>query len=213
VAVFFALAGTGFALRFQALTDGRLDSTSEIALNSAGHVALSLASVALLAFTQRIFRPAVRWARSALWCGAALSLAALALLPIDGGASREDANSLLALNGLRAVVFSWSFAEAFNYWRQMRRRAVLGLSDRVVENRFLLWSIWSAGLALCFVFVFALRVAGRAIDAGSELLPQYMPLIRLVLVSCVLASVVAICLCFFPPARYRVWLQRSAAHT
>ncbi|MBM4383859.1 MAG: hypothetical protein FJ091_10880 [Deltaproteobacteria bacterium] len=207
VAAFFALSGLGFALRFQALNDGRLDTTLEIALNSAGHVALSLASIALLSFTQRIFRPT---ARAAMWGGSALSLAALALLPLDGGATREDADSLLALNALRALVFSWSFLEAFLYWRQMRRRAALGLGDHVVANRFLLWSIWSAGLALCFVFVLGMRIAGRAIGADSALLPTYMPMIRVVLGAVVLASFVAICLCFFPPARYRAWIARPA---
>jgi hypothetical protein len=182
-------------------------------VNVAGHVALSLASVALLVFTRRIFRPDAPWARRLVWLGGSGALAALALLPLDGGAAREDAPSLLALNALRTLTYAWSFAEALHYWRQMRRREALGLADPLVVNRFLLWSIWSGGFALCFGLVLLVRLAGRALGAGAEILPSDLPMIRVVLGAVVFASAAALWLCFFPPRAYVARLASPAART
>jgi len=211
VAAFFLLSGLGFSMRFRAVADGLLDSPAEIAVNVAGHLALSLACVALFAFTQRLFRPQERWARVLFWVASAGSIGAVALLFLDGGSQREDAASLLVLNSLRTASYGWSFAEAFLYWRQMRKRAALGLAEPLVANRFLLWSTWSGGLALCFGFVLATRIAGRMLGAGAELMPTVFPLIRIVLGAAIFTSAAAIWLCFFPPRRYTDWILRRAA--
>jgi hypothetical protein len=209
VAGFFLASGLGFALRLQAVADGSVDRPFEIALNAAGHAGLSLACVALFAFTRRIFRPDEAWARLAFWAASAGSLLALAGLALDGGYRLESADSLLAVNAFRTAAYGWTFVEALRYWRLSQRRLRLGLVDVVVANRFLLWSVWSGGLTLCFGFVLVTRIAGRLTGIGAEVLPAVFPVIRVVLGAAVLTSAAAIWLCFFAPAWYRGWLQRT----
>jgi hypothetical protein len=211
VATFFLLTALGFACRLRAVSDGVLDRPAEVTINVAGHVALAFACLALFSFTQRAFRPAEGWARTLLRAASVVSVAALALLFVDGGVRREDAPSLLALNALRAGAFGWSFVEATLYWRQMRRRLALGLAEPLVTNRFLLWSIWTGGLALCFAFVLLLRIAGRITGVGAEAAPAVFPLLQAVLGASIFCSAAAVWLCFFPPARYRAWVASRAA--
>ena len=97
---------------------------------------------------------------------------------------------------------SWLGIEAFLYWNAMRRRARIGLADPVVANRFLLWTVASATGLLCLL---------------TSVPPHYLPahhwLLELdlfVFSAAGIATAAAYWLAFFPPGRYRRWLEAPA---
>lgn len=53
---------------------------------------------------------------------------------------------------LQQACLFWGSFEALRYWRQIRRRVALGLSDPLIANRFLCWGI-GAGAAAVGSFV------------------------------------------------------------
>jgi hypothetical protein len=53
-----------------------------------------------------------------------------------------------------AVPFAWSAVEAALEWRRSRKRVALGLADRQVSHRFLLWCVaTSAFVGICFLAI------------------------------------------------------------
>jgi ethanolamine transporter EutH len=96
----------------------------------------------------------------------------------------------------------------------MQKRVGLGLADPIVSNRFGLWSIWMGGLTLMLGIVLVLRLLGLFFGLEpsmmSIILPQVLPLLRLLLASVALVAGTAVWLTFFPPRFYARRLQRSA---
>jgi hypothetical protein len=102
------------------------------------------------------------------------------------------------------IPFGWAGAEAFNQYRQSRRRLPLGLCEPLVCNRFLLWSLFAImQVSICLA-----------------ILPQYASYEQHDLFSATwdtligageILSVATIWLVFFPPAAYRRWIEGTAA--
>jgi hypothetical protein len=213
VAAFFLATAFGLSLRLAAMADGVTDTPFEYLLNTLGHVGLSAACIALFVFTRTVFRPTERWAQQLQRFGVLASLASLAGLSLDGGfggAQSEQATSVLVANAIRTASYSWCFIESLLYWRMMRRRVALGLAEPIVANRFGLWCVWTGGLMSCLGLVLLGRIAGAAMGVGLEAAPNAMIVVRAVLLTGIVATMSAIWLSFFPPARYLDWIERRS---
>lgn len=208
VAAFFLASAAGLSLRLAAVADGITDSPIEYILNALGHVGLSIACIALFVFTRSVFHPTERWARRLHVFGVAAAIGSLAGLLLDGGVASEQATSVLVANGVRTASFSWCFVESLLYWQMMRRRVALGLAEPIVANRFGLWCVWTGGLMSCLGLVLLTRIVGLTMGLGVEALPHILRVVRIVLLSGVVTTMIAIWLSFFPPARYIDWIER-----
>lgn len=184
----------------------RISAARTWSLHVAGQLLIVLGPVFLLLFTRKVFRPA------ALWAG---GLVGLAILPgfVGGvlyfievtGPSPRPPGELLGVNLLNtapiAIAYFWATSESFAYYRRLRLRLRLGLTEADVVDRVLLWGLMTlaAGLAVVLNLV--------AMIEGFFLSPP------IVVASSILGLVHACCLflAFHPPAWYTGWLDRRYA--
>ncbi len=148
------VGGIGLALYPVAL---RLpDSLAGYSLWIAGEVLMRTGIALLGVFLWRVFRP-----QSGAALAGAVGCAALlfATLVWDLTAQRQwwmyeaaCASAYMAQLAF-AVPFVWSTVESWLEWRRSRRRVALGLADRQVSVRFLLWCVaTSAFVAICLLY-------------------------------------------------------------
>ena len=199
VGLFFLASGIGFGARVAAV---RPDESVDMVLNGVGHVALSLACIALYRFTRVVFRTESQAGRTAEAIGIAASLATLVAVFVGDGLVDERSVSVLAANLVRLTSYAWSFGEALRYWRMMRKRVTLGLADPTVSNRFGLWSIWTGGLASMLAVVLILRMLAMVLGPNPAHMPFILPLLQPLLAAVALVSGAAVWLTFFPPRFY-----------
>jgi hypothetical protein len=174
-------------------------------LNFAGRVTYLPVPIMLVLFTGRVFRPGERWTAWFAWATVALLLAGVGGSALVGdweGFSVSNRWFWLEWLGF-TLPFGWAGVEALLQHLRARRRVRLGLSERLVCNRLLLWALFGA-LQVCCSLV---------------LLPQYAQYQRdnlftatwdMLYGAFVIASLVMIWLVFFPPAVYRRWIARAA---
>jgi len=169
-----------------------------------GHAVLSVGFSALYVFVWRCFGPRSSWRRALALAG----VAALALLWVVQGLTEHflpPGGAVVRATGLtRALALSWAFAESLRYRWMMQRRARLGLTDPVVANRFLLWSLWTGCLLAASVVVVGTRflVADlEAIAPGTHLLIVFS------VTGFALTSGLSLWLAFFPPPGYLLRLR------
>lgn len=97
----------------------------------------------------------------------------------------------------------WGSIEALRYWRLMRRRARLGLSDPVVTNRFFMWGVGAGAAGV-----------GTAVGVAGQLLigrpPLEIPWVTLSSSLHGLVAAVALSLAFLPTAAYTRFLLERA---
>lgn len=186
---------------------GRL-VVSEVRMSAAALALLVLCvgSAFVYAFTWKTFRPRDAWAA---WLVAACSAAtgalaigayrSMAMAP--GETSSFDACGVW-LTGLyypMLVSFIWTAIEGFREWTRARRRLQLGLGDRVVANRFLLWG----------------GIGG--ISASNSLLGLYLnhlglsatkdPIVAAISSVGGITAAALLWLMFMPPAAYLRWIR------
>lgn len=174
-------------------------------LTFAARAAFLPVPIMLVLFTGRVFRPEERWTVWLAWGTAALLLVGVGGSVLVGdweGYSVDNRWFWLEWLGF-TWPFGWAGAEALLQHVQARRRVRLGLSERLVCNRLLLWALFGA-LQLCSCLV---------------LIPQYAQYQRdnlftatwdMIYGGCVVVSLVMIWLVFFPPAVYRRWVGGAA---
>lgn len=92
----------------------------------------------------------------------------------------------------------WLGGEAWGYWLRMRRRARIGLSDALLQNRFLLWTLAS----LTGVLLLATSAVPLYVQPGTPL--SDLNLAAFGLLGLTTASFYW--LAFFPPRAYRRWV-------
>ena len=118
------------------------------------------------------------------------------------------------------LVFGWAFVESFRYYIMMRRRVALGLAEPVVTNRFLLWTLWTAGLTILPLVVTAVRAVqlahfGASDPASglvfSEEAAWSLAVVRSTVMGVGPVIIAALWLSFFPPRSYVGWV-RARAH-
>ena len=189
-----------------AVLSSRIPPSEMWGLHIASQALFTLGYACLLLFTLRVFRPDTPWATC---------LAGLTLLALVGGAvayaielSGENPRAPGELVGLTlvnsaaiGVAYFWTAFESLRYYRQLRLRLRLGLTEVVVANRVLLWGLMSLAAGMAVV------ISSAALLAGSFMAAP------IVLVFSALGLVHAGCLflAFHPPAWYRSWLERRDA--
>ncbi len=163
-------------------------------------VGISAAVLCLGAFTWLTFRPESRAAACAFWASVAAMGGGIAGSGAVGAWAgfRADPARVWLETAAQILVYAWACAESLLYYRSARRRAMLGLTDPVVANRFALWGIYSGtygGVQLSFLI--GLASAGEYTGlAGLD-------------IALTLIGVSALWLAFFPPRVYAAWLRRS----
>lgn len=175
-------------------------------LNFAGRLAYTPAPVMIAIFTWLVFRPEARWPIGFAWITAALLVAG-----VGGSASAGEWDGFSIDNGWfwlewlgYTLPFGWAGTEAFLQHLQARRRLRLGLSERMVCNRLLLWA-WFGALQLCSCLVLIPQYA----QYGRENL--FTATWDLLYGAFVIGSLVTIWLVFFPPVLYRRWIAGAAS--
>jgi len=167
-------------------------------------VAIRLAALAILFFTWRVFRPDETWA---LWVFGIL-VGALVVSWVGFPLTQIHALTLAervwyeVFAVARSACLAWGALESFRCWRTGLRRGRLGLSDPLVTNRFLLWSIALGASAL---------LMGSTIWAGLAGVDPSSP--AWVLLESLFGSVgaVGLWLTFFPSDAYRRRIERRRA--
>jgi hypothetical protein len=103
-----------------------------------------VANTAFAFFNYRVFRPGVAWAKAVvLLCFLTVVGFAVAQLVGPGLVSYvESPVGPWRWHGAAAMLtIGWAAIESTRFYRQLRRRAVLGLTDPVVADRVRLWAI------------------------------------------------------------------------
>lgn len=119
-----------------------------------------LASLAMFVATWKTFRPAARWPGYVLGCAFVLFTASLlGDSAMAGTWTLRDGGPWYELGFWgRCSAFMWAAAEAGRYYRSMRRRARIGLSNAVVMDRFKLWTISSCSISAAFLIFYMGRL-------------------------------------------------------
>ena len=156
----------------------------------------------VIGFVVHVFRRGAVWARvlaavmwATLWAGWGIHVS-------QGGMSDAlpRGGYWIAMAVIGTYPF-WTAAESFASYTQMRKRVALGLGDRLVANRFLLWGLASLTTAGTIWVVNVPSLAGADIGgSGASRLAESCLLVTGVLGT---AAVVIYWLTFFPPAWYR----------
>jgi len=218
--LFFAGAGVGIPLRLLGAATVASDPEHAALLNTAGHLLFASGACALFAFTRLVFRPQARGAAAACAIGIAMVVISTLGVLMTGVINDEQSGFVLWTNLARVSALGWAFAESSLYARMMQRRTALGLGDPVVADRFRLWSLWTAALALAPLLAASARVLGRAIGITADTPPDLhshaatvLVLLRLAIVICAPLAVYGIVMSFFPPARYLERVRARATST
>ncbi len=169
-----------------------------------GWAGLVVAALCLLAFWQRVYHPDRIAARRTLWVGSALLVASLVGLLLTHSAGAQAAASPWYLPGLVAqgaayALNGWASAR---YWRMLRRRLSLGLSDPVVVNRILLWSMAASAVTLQYLY----SIIRVVVTGGSSISGFGIALIS----SLGLISAGTMLLAFLPPRCYLLRIERRS---
>ena len=219
--LFFVGAAFGISARFFAIGFRFTDPDGVMLIDNAAHVALSIGLTALVVFVLHVFHPESTGARAFGTAVVITGIATTAYAVWERATIGEQPATIIVTNSFRALPLAWVFFESVRYWRNMKRRAALGLADPVVLNRFMLWSVWTGGVTLVPVLALGLRVAILAIygTEGLEngqveaILPRLLMVMRGVMMLVLPTVMVSLWLSFFPPQRYldRVRTRAGAA--
>jgi hypothetical protein len=183
------------------------DETHFEPLYFAGRLLTDSGTVASVFFLRLVFRPRSRVG----WCLVAGVCGALAL-GIAGSAWLGD---LAALHPLRnpwwwlewaAVVVSvaWIGVEGLHHYGMAKLRERIGLCTPAVRHRFLLWGVAGATWTACELAYVFQQIEFDATGLFSASLDAVTATLEFVPIGC-------IWLIFFPPARYRRWIDRANA--
>ena len=204
-----AITGVGFPIVLLTELRETIGPVLTFAADFVGSFAAALGFAGFYVFTRRVFRPDSRWAAAltALGSGAALVATAATVWLAIGVESSEEKflivrNWEVLLFSSAAAGFLWSAFEALRYHAALRRRLALGLADRIVVNRVLLWGLTSASAGTALVILTLLPLANvNHLNAPVALFTAAL---------CGFLASVFLYLAFLPPAAYLRWLERSS---
>ena len=199
---YFALSGVAyFGWVLSILVDlGSLVETADFA----AWIVYSIGVVPYLMFTRSVFRPDDGWAAWLVYgCVAALGVGAV-VLTLQGERYPGLDNPLFWVQWIGYTApCVWMTAEAVGAHRVAARRSEIGLSDRVVANRYLLLGIFGA-LQILACFSDILMTIDVATDRSASAFADGL------LGGLEVAGIATLWLAFFPPAAYLAWLSGSA---
>ena len=172
-----------------------------VALWAASELITQLGIVCLYAFTQQVFRPGVRWARSAVGLAAVTLPVCLAGAARGLAAAAPETLSVEATGGWLLFcqfayggAFVWSAIEGFSHHMAARRQVAIGLLAPAVANRFLLFAIY--GLSCTAIALANAAAIVLGLDIATSLV-VVVPSAAFALVSSA-----AMFLAILPPAWY-----------
>lgn len=160
----------------------------------------------LVVFSWRVFHP-----KSRLALGFAALLISFILVALAGelwsgeflrySDSERIAGPFVPLgNVARGMAPAWMAFECFRFHNKLRLRARIGLAEPLVVHRVALWGIGMGASSLGY----ASAVAHRLVF-GTGLREHVWALTTVSLLGMI--SAVSIAMAFFPPARYRRWVE------
>jgi hypothetical protein len=173
-------------------------------LNFAGRVSYLPAPILIALFTREVFRSDSRYSSWMVYLTAALLIVGVGVSAMMGdweGFSLGNPFFWLEWSGF-TVPFAWAGLIVFGEYRSSLRRQRLGLCDRLVCNRLLLWSIWAltmVGLSILLLFMYSNYEASNAFSPLYDGLTGVLEIFSLGL----------IWLVFFPPRFYQKLLSDS----
>jgi hypothetical protein len=173
----------------------------------AARVLAQMGTLIFAVFTRRVFRAQERW-------GTWLVIATAICLGVGvaGSVWVGDWEGIYPLSnpwyGLECVgsiaPMGWMIAEGFVQYTKARQRRRLGLCAPLVCNRFLLWG-------LVGILWLLLELSLIAQNVEYELTQHWSGSLDLLTASLDVVPVALVWLVFFPPARYRRWVEGTAA--
>ncbi|MDP6977730.1 MAG: hypothetical protein QF570_03895 [Myxococcota bacterium] len=213
------LLGAGFAslmigiplLAASRLGRGGIDDVRSAPL-IAGLLCIAVAAACLSSFVWRTFRPGRRWAVAVPVAVACCELAimteilrTLSTSPGDMPAAQVVRDVVLWIRVPLTITFTWMFVEGITQFAKAKKREALGLSDPIVTNRFLLFSL-SGGFA-------ALNTLVSLLLHANGMTPFTHPAGAACFATGSTVGGTALFLAFLPPARYVAWIQARRAET
>lgn len=166
-----------------------------------GRVMYAIAVVHLVVFIRSVFRPGETWATLvATFCslGLFVGIAATAAQGAWDGADVDDPWFWPYFAGYTLALI-WLTLEAFRCHTGARKRQRIGLCDRTVVNRYVLWGCFGIFQVLaCFSeIILELDFMGdRTVSGWADAL----------LSGTEIASIISLWLAFFPPPVYLKWI-------
>ncbi len=193
------MGGIGYlAMLIPAATGPELHTPLLVALSVVGRVLMDAGMMAMLGFTLAVFRRGERWALALAGVLGALIVASIAGMWSAGDWWGMDVTGVAywtEVLGAQGAV-AWATIEAWRYHRQLRRRAVFGLTEPEIADRAWLWaSFGAAQLALM-----ALVTVSTCLYVATG---HIYVLLDALIGGCGIASSVVLWLAFWPPEAYR----------
>ena len=172
--------------------------------NFAGRVSYIPAPILIALFTREVFRSDGRFSTWMVYATSVLLVSGVGVSAMMGdweGFSLGNPFFWFEWAGY-TIPFAWAGLEAFGQYRSSLRRQRVGLCDRLVCNRLLLWSIW--GMAQV-----ALSALLLLMYAHFEINNTFSPLFDGLTGVIEIFSLGLICLVFFPPRFYQKLVSGS----
>jgi hypothetical protein len=166
--------------------------------NFAGRAVYIPAPILIALFTREVFRSDARFSAWMVYATAALMVVGVGVSAMMGdweGFSLGNPFFWLEWAGY-TIPFAWAGLEAFGQYRSSLRRQRVGLCDRMVCNRLLLWSIWGMVMVALSLVLLPMYAEFEANNAFSALFDGLTGALEIV-------SITLICLVFFPPRFYQ----------
>jgi hypothetical protein len=212
MAAFFCGGAAGYALLMIPLHFPG-DPALVLSFRAASATVLLLPGTTVVLFTWYVFRRDAGWARALAWSLATFAVATHVVvrwlagpMGLEHVVSMEPGTSFYWLVTIvKASGFAWACVEASLYYRDAKKRVVLGLTEPLVANRFLLWAIWS-GAATAMVVIRI--VSAMLIDTTRADAVTPVPIV-LSMFAAGLSCAGAVWLTFAPPEFYRRFVERS----
>jgi hypothetical protein len=197
----------GLCLLLYDLPYALLDESMLTPFSFASRLAFHAGTVAFVLFTRRVFRGRERWAAWLMY-GTILCLA----VGVGGSIWVGDWEGIYPLSNPwywpelmgRMAPMVWMGVEGLVQYRKTRARRRIGLCEPLTCNRFLLW-----GVTGTLWLTLELVSTGQYID--FELTQRWATSWDLVVSLLEVLPVAVIWFVFFPPARYRAWVEKRAA--
>ncbi len=166
--------------------------------NFAGRAIYIPAPILLAMFTREVFRRDGRFSTWMVYMTTVLLVVGVGVSSMLGdweGFSLESPFFWLEWVGY-TIPFAWAGLEAFAQYRSSLRRRRLGLCDRLVCNRLLLWSIWGVSQVILSILLLFMYAHFAIHNSWSTLYDGLTGVIEIF-------SLGLICLVFFPPRFYQ----------
>jgi hypothetical protein len=178
------------------------------AIYFSGRLAVAAGVYMIALFTRRVFRPRESWAEGVQMFVAFLIVAGLGLSALQGdweGSGLHHVGFWLEWFS-QLIPCAWICAEGVIQYRLSERRRSLGLSDSQISHQFLLWGgfgLAQTGTMFSILLLYVGYERDGYISASMDAL----------LGSFELVAIAAVWLAFYPPARYRRWIERVSAES